>query len=215
MRRRLINGVSNLKEPKALGVDLAFRSVGLALVTRGDIVEGLGLIEVPRLGILKTYDFLMGAYQLNEGLLRKASVVFIERPSVGLLTKLMVQRRTSILSIEDQALGRLIFLLALRKLGLSPEVFFLDPGRVAQSTRNLLLTEELWKRLGDLKMTKKARRDASARAKFVRRVWLALNAPSVNWADTAISEHESDAAHLACVGLSAYLLGQIEKLATR
>jgi len=201
-----------MKKHRALGVDLALRSVGLALASPGDRIEGLACIQVPQLEVMKTFDFVMQGYQSNRKLLKAATVVFVERPAVGLLTKLVHQNRTSVLSIEEQAVGRLIFLLALRRFHLKPEVYFLDPARVAQSVSNLVLTAEQKRELGYLKLAKRAKKDRSARPKLLRRAWLLVNAPMVNWADGAISEHESDAAHLACVGLQAYLAGQIEAL---
>lgn len=188
----------------ALGLDLSYRSIGLALVTSKEKIKALETIQVPRLPPLETHEYLLRAYQVHHWLLSEADIIFVETPSTGMLGRLFARRRTSIKAIQAQALSRLSLEIALKiHCDPPPKIYDLDPGKIAQSYRNMPILADAKEQLESLKLKG---------AKLARRTWLYHCYPDIDWVDPKISEHASDAAHLALVGIRAYAAGQIESL---
>lgn len=192
------------QEITALGLDLSYRSIGLALVTSKEKVRTLETIQIPRLPPLETHKYILRAYQVHHWILSEADIIFVETPSTGMLGRLFAQKQTSIKAIQAQALSRLGLEIALKThCDPRPKIYDLDPAKIAQSYRNMPALANTQLLLKGLKLEG---------AKLTRRLWLYHCCPSVDWTDPRISEHASDAAHLALVAIRAYVMGRIESL---
>jgi hypothetical protein len=193
-------------EQLALGVDLAYLTVGMALVSKKFVVE-LTECVIPRgKSLIEGHHRLMEHFEEHRHVIEQAAVVFIEVPTSGFLSKLFHGKKTSVPTIEHLAMSLLSFEIALERFEIEAEVHYVDPAKVIGACRNLPPNPIFQNAVNSL---------GFKGPKYSRRLWLHHIIKGTNWIDPLISDHQSDAAFTAFVCLQVWKLGGIDSYLSR
>jgi hypothetical protein len=193
-------------EQLGLGVDLAYLTVGMALVSSNSVAE-LIEFEIPKgKSLIEGHHRLMKHFEEHRHVIEEAAVVFIEVPASGYLSKLFHGKKTSVPTIEHLAMSLLSFEIALERFEIEAEVHYVDPAKVIRACRNLPPNRLFQNAVNSL---------GFKGPKYSRRLWLHHIIEGTNWIDPDISDHQSDAAFTAFVCLQVWKLGDIDSYLSR